>query len=204
MGRTIVGFDAGFTHLGIMVAELPSTLRQKPRPVHLQTAEAPPSPTKAERAAGVSITLRSIERIQAQAGVIAQIHNDFDPVAYFVEMPSGGGKSAAATRGMAYSIAYVSTALYLLAWDRVLVYFSPQEVKRATIGWHEGSKLEVAEAVFKYWPGVTNWPGFKVIHKRGKQDKALGHDATDAGAVIITATGSSVYRALVRSGKRTR
>ena len=200
---TIVGFDAGLTHLGIMVAELPTSLRAKPKPIHLETSEAPPNPTKQERRAGISVMVRSVERVQAQVRAIANIHAAFDPVAYFIEMPVGGGKSAAAARGMAYSIAYVASALYLLAWDREVVYLSPQDVKKATIGWPTGSKLEVAEKVFEFWPDVKDWPGFKIVKKKGKPDKALGHDATDAGAVIITATQHAIYRDLVRKFKRT-
>ncbi|KKN28030.1 hypothetical protein LCGC14_0858420 [marine sediment metagenome] len=195
--RMIVGLDAGLTHLGIMVAELPRTLQEKPKPIYLATSKAPPNPTQEERRHGISVMHRSVERIQVQVHAIADIHSKYDPVAYFIEMPSGGGKSAAASRGMAYSIAYIATTLYLLAWEKEIRYLSPQAVKKAVIGWHTGSKLEVAEKVFEFWPEVDSWPGFRIVQKKGKQDKALGHDSTDAGAVIITATQTDLYKSLV-------
>lgn len=199
---TIVGLDAGLTHLGIAVAELPETLRGKPKIIHLETSEAPPSPTKRERRNGISVTHRSVLRIQSQVAAIARIHAEYDPAAYWIEMPTGGAKSAAAARGMAFSISYIASAMYLLAWERKVGYLSPQAVKKATVGQHVGSKLEVANAVFRYWPSVKTWPGFRIVQKQGKQDKALGHDSTDAGAVIITATGTDIYKALVRNNAR--
>ena len=201
---TIVGLDAGLANLGIAVAELPRTLREKPKLIYIGTSTAPPAPTKQERRQGESVTLRSVARIQCQVHAIAKIHSKYDPVAYWVEMPVGGAKSAAAARGMAFSISYIATALYLLAWEKEVHYFSPQAVKKATIGRHIGSKLEVARKVFEFWPEITDWPGFKIVQKKGKEDRALGHDSTDAGAVIITATKTELYRSLVGGGKRSR
>jgi hypothetical protein len=64
--------------------------------------------------------------------------------------------------------------------------------------------LEVARAVIAYWPEINDWPGFKVITKKRtkkgaktvEEDKAAAHDATDAGAVCITAVCSPDYKQL--------
>jgi len=107
---------------------------------------------------------------------------------------------------MSFATAYLATALHLIAPKVCCTIFLPSQVKKAVTGDPNASKLDIARAVIKYWPeiGADDWPGFKVIAKRkvkkGKkiveQDKAIAHDATDAGAVCITATRHDSYMSL--------
>jgi len=209
--RTMVCYDAGFVHLGIMVAKLPEIVGEMPEPIHISVSEAA-LPNKLEfELRSKSVTFRNIHRILKQVDVVEKIHHRFKPVAYYVEMPHGGAKGALAIRGMSFATAYLATAIHLLA-PRVLFHcFSPFEVKKAVTGDGKADKLVVAQRVIDTWPAISNWPGFKIVtvikRKKGAklevQKKALAHDATDAGAVCITATQHPTYSGLFLAGRQT-
>ena len=209
--RTIVCYDAGFVHLGIMVARLPEIVGEMPEPIHIAVTESA-LPKKMEfELRSKSVTFRNVHRILKQVRIVEEIHRRFKPVAYYVEMPHGGAKGALAIRGMSFATAYLTTAIYLLA-PRVLFHcFSPSEVKKAVTGDSRADKLDVAQKVIDTWPEIATWPGFKIVtvtkQQKGKrlkvQKKALAHDATDAGAVCITATQHSSYDELFLSGRQT-
>jgi Holliday junction resolvasome RuvABC endonuclease subunit len=135
---------------------------------------------------------------------LKKTHALYHPAAYFLELPHSGAKSAAAIKGMAFATAYLVAALRLLTDGHVpIVFFLPYAIKKYVAGNTKASKLEVAQAVIDFWPEVAEWPGYavvQVVKKRGNerlvvQDKALSHDATDAGAVCITAMTTSEYGA---------
>lgn len=194
----IICFDAGFTNLGYMVARLPKYPGPKPTPVDFGVSSAP-LPKKGERARRV--TDQNILRINKQVDTVRRLHKKYKPVAYFAEMPHGGAKGAPAIRGMAYSVAYLSAAIRLLALRKPFIVFLPGDVKKAVTGKRNADKLAVAQAVLDYWPEIQCWPGFKIITVKECKDgepvvaqrKALAHDATDAGAVCITATQHESY-----------
>lgn len=200
----IICYDAGFVHLGYMVAELPATPAGKPRPIDLGTATADP-PKKSEHALRQkSVTEKNIHRILMQVDVVEQLHEKYEPIGYFIEMPHGGAKGALAIRGMSFATAYLATAIHLLAPGTCCKIFLPNQVKKIVTGDRNASKLDIAKVVTKFWPSIKHWPGFKVIEKRktkqGKKvvvkDKAIAHDATDAGAVCIAAMTHESYLSL--------
>lgn len=204
MDRYIVCYDAGFVHLGYMVAKLPDDPDDKPIPIDfgISAAELPP---KHKRDKKKSATMSNIERILKQVDTVRILHNRYNPVAYFIEMPHSGAKSAAAAKGMAYAIAYLAAALHLLCGRHVVKrFFLPKAVKKCVTGSNKASKLDIARAVLAFWPEIDEWPGFKVITKKivrdgetfHEEDKAASHDATDAGAVCITATRTDAYKRL--------
>jgi Holliday junction resolvasome RuvABC endonuclease subunit len=200
----IICYDAGFVNLGYMVAKLPRTPDEKPKPIDFGVSEAA-LPKKAERALRTkSVTYKNLHRILRQVDTVQGLHEKYNPVAYFVEMPHGGARGALAIRGMSFATAYLATSIHLLAPDACFKIFLPNQVKKAVTGNRNASKLDIARAVLAYWPEIDHWPGFKVIAKKktkkGKkiveEDKAASHDATDAGAVCITATTDESYMSL--------
>ena len=202
----IICYDAGFVHLGYVVAELPESPDLKPRLIHLGTSHAE-LPKKSERALrNKSVTYKNVHRILKQVDAVKRLHRQYKPVGYFIEMPHGGAKGALAIRGMSFATAYLATAIHLLAPKVCCTIFLPNQVKKVVTGDRNASKLDIARAVMAYWPeiGAADWPGFKVIAKKkvkkGKkivvEDKAIAHDATDAGAVCITATKHDSYMSL--------
>lgn len=203
--RNIICFDAGFQHLGYMVAQLPEEVGGKPVPVTLGVSDAV-LPPKKKRDRKKTVTAYTVERIEQQVDFVRQLHYAYDPVAYFAELPHSGAKSALAIKGMAIATAYLVTTIHLLSRPDVLRrFFLPSAIKKCLCGHNDASKLEIARAVIAYWPEVGDWPGFKVIKKKktkGKkgvvveEDKAAAHDATDAGAVCITAVQSPEYKLL--------
>lgn len=200
MGRNIICYDAGFQHLGYMAAQLPDAPGGKPVPVTLGVSDAVLPPKQLRR--GKTVTLMSVERILKQVDFVRKLHYAYNPVAYFVELPTGGAKNAVAIKGMAFATAYLVTTLHLVSEPNVLKrFFLPSTVKKCLCGRNDASKLDIARAVIAFWPEIDDWPGFKVITKKktkkGKkvveEDKAAAHDATDAGAVCITATCTDDY-----------
>lgn len=203
MSKNIICYDAGFQHLGYMVAQLPDEVGGKPTPVTLGVSDAVLPPKKLRR--GKTVTLLSVERITKQVDFVRRLHHAYDPIAYFVELPTGGAKNAVAIKGMAFALSYLVTAIHILSNPGVVKrFFLPSAIKKCLCGCNDASKLDVAREVVKYWPEVGDWPGFKVITKKktkkGKkvveEDKAAAHDATDAGAVCITAVCSPDYKEL--------
>ena len=202
----IICYDAGFVHLGYMVARLPTSADLKPIPIDLgmSAAELPTKKAMILALATKSVTDKNIRRILLQVDTVKRLHKQYKPVGYFIEMPHGGAKGALAIRGMSFATAYLATALYLLAPRVARTVFLPNQVKAAVTGNRNASKLDIARAVIEYWPEINDWPGFKVIEKRKirkgekivEQDKAIAHDATDAGAVCITATRHDSYMRL--------
>lgn len=205
MVRNIICFDAGFQHLGYMVAQLPDEPGSKPVPVTLGVSDAV-LPPKAKRDRKKTVTEYNVERITKQVDFVRRLHYAYNPVAYFAELPHSGAKSALAIKGMAFATAYLVTTIHLLCEPGVLKrFFLPSTIKKCLCGKsRDVSKLDIARAVIAYWPEIDDWPGFKVITKKktkkGKkvveEDKAAAHDATDAGAVCITATCSPDYKQL--------
>lgn len=202
--RRIICFDAGFQHLGYMVAQLPDDPKEKPVPITLGVSDAT-LPPKAKRDRKKTVTEYTVERIIKQVDFVHQLHRQHEPVAYFVELPTSGAKSALAIKGMAIATSYLVTAIHLLSAPGVAKgFFLPSAVKKCVTGESDATKLDIARAVISYWPEIGHWPGFKVIKKKktkkGKklvlEDKAAAHDATDAGAVCITATCSDTYKGL--------
>lgn len=199
----IICYDAGFVHLGYMVAELPESPDERPRPIHLGVSAAEIPTRKEERRLfkRLTVTQQNIRRILTQVNTVKRLHRKYKPVGYFIEMPHGGAKGALAIRGMSFATAYLATSIHLLAPKACCTVFLPNQVKKAVTGDRNASKLDIARAVIDYWPEIGEWPGFKVIAKRktkkGKkvveQDKAIAHDATDAGAVCITAMRHDSY-----------
>jgi hypothetical protein len=112
--RNIICYDAGFQHLGYMVAQLPETVGGKPVPVTLGVSDAV-LPPKAHRKRGKTVTESNVERILKQVDFARQLHHAYNPVAYFVELPTGGAKNAVAIKGMAFATAYLVTVIHMLS-----------------------------------------------------------------------------------------
>ena len=211
MMRTMVCYDAGFVHLGIMVAQLPEIVGEMPVPIYIAVSEAALPKRLELELKSKSVTFRNVHRILKQVDVVKAIQRKYKPVAYFVELPHGGAKGALAIRGMAFSTAFLVTAIHLLAPKALFHCFSPFEVKKAVTGDGKADKLDVAQKVVDTWPEIAVWPGFKIVtvtkKKKGKkftvQKKGLSHDATDAGAVCITATQHPSYGELFLAGRQT-
>lgn len=203
MPRHIICYDAGFRNLGYMVAQLPEVMSDKPIPITLGISSAELPPKRSRR--GRTVTSMNVECIIKQVDFMRRLHHAYDPVGYFIELPTGGAKSASAIKGMAFATAYLVSTLHIISNpDVVQRFFLPSAIKKCLCGTNKASKLDIARAVVAYWPEIDDWPGFKVITKKRKlkgrqyeeEDKAAAHDATDAGAVCITATCTDDYKEL--------
>lgn len=116
------------------------------------------------------------ERIEQITGRIFQIVLALRPNIIVAELPTGGSKSGAALRGMAFATAMTATAIKALQVLRPeimesveICYITPNQNKKGATGkikWDveiEQGKWEVMQAVKAIWPSVQ-WPMKK---KRG-------------------------------------
>lgn len=193
----IIGFDAGFVNVGYMVAKLPDDPADKPIPMILGVSSAPLPSAKERKRKGLPVALQNVLRVRKQAQFIAQLCQQFNPVATFAEYPHGGAKSAIAARSMGAALGLLSATLEVLLPTVPSVVFTPSDIKEAVAGAFKASKEQIAQKVIDYWPEIASWPGFK-LDGLGQKTKS---DATDAGAVIIAATMHDVYKSLF-AGRR--
>ena len=188
----IIGYDAGFCHLGYFVAKLPSLPSEKAIPIEFGVSDAPLPSQKQRKREGIPVATQNVLRVRRQARFLVEMHNQYRPSAYFVEFPHGGAKSSTAARGMGLATGLLAATLEAVAPEVPMVVFIPSTIKEAVSGSFKASKEAIAQQVIDYWPEIENWPGFKLSGK-GKKTKS---DATDAGAVLIAARDTDIYKAL--------
>jgi len=193
----IIGFDAGFVNIGYMVAELPDDPADKPIPVTLGVFSAPLPSKKQRQRKGIPVAMQNVMRVRKQVCALVQLLREHDPVATFIEYPHGGAKSAIAARSMGAAMALMAATLEVFLPNVPSVVFIPSDIKEALTGAFKASKEQIAQKVIDFWPQITKWPGFKLSGKGEKTKR----DATDAGAVLITAMTHDVYKSLF-AGRR--
>jgi Holliday junction resolvasome RuvABC endonuclease subunit len=194
---SILGLDAGFVNIGFAVAELPDDPTDKPILVELGVSSAPLPSAKERKRKGMPVALQNVLRVRKQAQFLAALCKKYNPVATFVEYPHGGAKSAIAARSMGAAMALMATALKILLPNIPSTVFTPSDIKEIVGGAFKTSKEQVAQKVIDFWPSVSTWPGFK-LNGEGLKVK---QDATDAGAVVIAAMTTDVYKSLF-AGRR--
>jgi Holliday junction resolvasome RuvABC endonuclease subunit len=112
-------------------------------------------------------TDRDADRIRQIVSKIFELVYVYKPTVIVAELPTGGSKSGAAARGMAYSVAMTVSALCavtrFIPTPIEIVYITPMENKKGSTGkvkWDvetDQGKWEVLQAVKAIWPNVI-WP----------------------------------------------
>ncbi len=193
----IIGFDAGFVNVGYMVAKLPIDPTDKPIPVALGVSSAPLPSQKVRKRKGIPVAAQNVLRVRKQTRFIVELCQKYNPAATFIEYPHGGAKSATAARSMGAAMALMASTLEVAMPTVPSVVFIPSDVKEAVSGGFKASKEQIAQKVIDFWPEIKGWPGFKL----SGEGKKTTSDATDAGAVIMTAMTHDVYKSLF-AGRR--
>jgi Holliday junction resolvasome RuvABC endonuclease subunit len=188
----VIGFDAGFVHIGYMVVKLPGHVTDKPIPIELGVSDAPIASQKERKRKGLPVAVQTVLRIRKQARFVAALCEKYKPAATFIEYPHGGAKSAIAARSMGAATGLLAATLEVALPDKPSIVFLPSDIKEAIAGSFKASKEEIARKVMDYWPEIKNWPGFKLDGSGQK----VSSDATDAGAVVIAATRHDIYKSL--------
>jgi Holliday junction resolvasome RuvABC endonuclease subunit len=188
----ILGLDSGFVNIGYMVAKLPDRPTGKPIPVTLGVSSVPLPSKKVRKRRGIPVAAQNVLRVRKQVQFMVELCAKYKPAATFVEYPHGGAKSATAARSMGAAMALMAATLEALTPTVPSVVFIPSDIKEAVSGGFKASKEQIAQKVIDFWPEIQDWPGFK-LNGSGKKVKS---DATDAGAVVITAMSHDVYKSL--------
>jgi len=182
----VICLDAGFVNLGWVVAEV--SKRSEPKIVDCGVSTAQTLSPKERKRRGLASAHNNIARIEKQVDHLVKIHNAYEPVAYFIEVPHGGAKGALAIRAMAYATALLVGALKVLAPNIPVVYMLPSEIKEQVGGSTTASKETLANAVRNQWPD-TDW----------NAAGARSDNMTDAGAVCLAMRYHQTFKALMAS-----
>ena len=141
----ILGIDAGFTHMGVVVVDWPAK-----RIVYKDTMQTKKSAGKR----GLRVADDDAERCQYLVRALLAVLRDWQPAGAVVELPSGGSQSARAHRAMGMSTAIVAAVLEMGGIPTEWV--TPMAVKKETTGHVHASKQDVQSAVSTLftWPDV--------------------------------------------------
>jgi hypothetical protein len=185
---TIFGLDAGFCAPGLAIVHWPTT--------------GWGTPTAAEcfipkQLKDTSKTCNDVHRISQIALKLDLYITNYCPDVIVVELPTGGARSAAAIKGMAFTTGSTAAALAIIldhrkrAGEKVpeLVYITPNQNKKGSLnlpklptGDEKVDKWDILRAVDAIWPGHIAWPK----KKNGKMDDAKCWAIADALSCVAT------------------
>lgn len=187
----VVCLDAGFVHLGWVVAKV--TKRSEPKIIDCGVSSAPNLSPKERKRRGLAVAHQNIARMEKQVVHLVTLAKKYNPAAYFVEVPHGGAKGAIAIRSMAYATALIAATLKTICLtmegaDPLAVYMLPSEVKDLVGGKTTASKEKLASKVRTFWPDI-DW----------NSEGARSDNMTDAAAVCLAMRFHQTFKALMAS-----
>lgn len=172
--------DAGLTAPGFAVAAIDAIGTKNDRLLHYGCFV----PTMLEEGRK---TLKDVNRIEQIVSHMLDLCELYRPSAIIIELPTGGAKSAAAIKGMAFSTSMTSAALtcYKHYQDEQLeiIYITPIANKKAALGLEkfnvEVDKWDMVKAAEKVWPSIV-WPTRKNRKKEIVIDEGKAWAIADA------------------------
>lgn len=174
MAVRLLGIDAGFTAMGVVVAE-------DDRIIYAATCR---TEKNAGGKKGVRVADDDAERAQQLGRFLLVTIGEWHPAGAVVELPSGGAQGARANRAMGMSTGIVTTALE--ATGLAAEWVTPAAVKLAAAGKRDASKGAVAGAVGKRFTWTCDLP----------KTKAEQEHIFDAAGAILAAQDGTMIRAL--------
>lgn len=172
---TILAIDAGFAHMGVVVADGSQILFTQT--IHTE---------KASGKKGIRVADDDVERCQTLARFLSDVITQHKPEGAIVEFPSGGAQGARANRAMGMATAAVAAVLEMHRLPVEVV--TPQAVKKASTGRQDGSKEQVEETVRQRF----DWGKWMPKTKKDREH------VTDAAGAILAAQNGTLMRALER------
>lgn len=167
----LLGIDAGFAAMGVVVAE-------GERIIHSAVCHT----ERTAKKRGVRVADDDAERLQMLADFLRCAIQVWTPMGAVVELPGGAGKSSMAVKAMAMGHAAAVLTLHLL--DFPAEWVTPQMVKKAATGSNNGAKGDVAKVV------LSRFTWDQGALPRHKQDDEHIYDA--AGALFAARQGTLV------------
>lgn len=203
--KFIMGVDIGFVYTGISLFEIK---RDKLKLKEVGLIKTEKSPKKK----GMRVADDNILRITHMTQEFVKFYEDNvgeeNEVIVFAESPTGGSKSATASRAMGIAIAIPAVIFEMLKLP--VEYITPREVKVAVTGKPNASKDEIMEKVAKAVGEVVQYAvnsksGTKYNNKYNVCDKKFGKDfehiADSIGAVMHGKKHSQMYRIFISQNK---
>lgn len=190
----IVGIDAGFTNIGVVIAGLPSRPDELPELWEAYVLSVKRTPVKILKRDEIPVTLEHTRRIEGQLKNLrcTLVRDDIYIRGLFAELPVGGGQSAASVRGMAFGTSILVSFVHAYLPEVPYRYFSPYDLKEALTGHTKAAKGAVTERVHALFPDMT-WPV-----KSSVGLKVTTFDAEDAAAALVTGQQTQLYKSLCR------
>lgn len=173
----IMGIDAGFTGMGVVVAEGRTV-------VFARTGRTEKNSDKRS----IRVADDDTERCQHQVRFLLDVIATYKPLGLVVEMPSGGAQSARANRAMGMATAIVGAVAEVTGLPLEVV--TPQMVKKAATGRNDGAKEAVEAKVRTEFDWGIWMP----------KTKAEREHVCDAAGTLLAARNGTLMRALERMG----
>jgi len=176
----LLGIDVGFRGTGLAVLDIQTDRL-------LETFSIRPKDNS--RKEKIRKSANDVFRIRQIVEGMKIVLDTWNVRAAFIEFPSGS-KSARAAWTMGLAGGVIIGVLDLR--DIVCEYFSPYDVKMATVGARDASKEAVEKAVRRRWRDFDGWPKFKADRE---------HACDAAGILACAERTSDIYRLLRGKGR---
>lgn len=173
----VLGIDAGFTAMGVVVVEGRKVLY-----AHAFRTE------RTSKKRGVRVADDDTERCRHLANFLHTTVTAFEVKGAVVEMPHGGAQGARASRAMGMATGVVAAALELLCLPFECV--TPGDVKQAATGDRSASKKDVQVAVEQQFDWDGQLPDVQVEKEH----------ICDAAGALLAASNGTLMRALQAVG----
>jgi Holliday junction resolvasome RuvABC endonuclease subunit len=188
----IIALDVAFTHLGASVLEYDTASSTNWDVLSTTCLVTKPEAKKRHSYE----TDDKVRRVRILCKGLATLIEEWEPLLVAAELPSSGGKSAAAHASMGIAISVVTCVTELL--DIPMRSYNWDDIKLKVTGKKTAGKKEIQEAIVKLYPALG------VEHKSTRKDSKTGytgnfeHIADSIGAAMC-AMDSDVVEALIRA-----
>lgn len=190
MNNTIMAIDAGFCHSGYAILEADSKSKFGARVIEIGLVET----EKVSRKHAVRVADDNISRCQKLFQELKFIAETRDVKGLVVEIPTGGSKSATATRAMALSagvMACLAAAVQLPAeWT------TPMDGKKALAKKANANKDEMINASLIYFPEL------KQLFEKNKICRGKQEHISDSIGAYLSARNGNVVRLVFAMGQQ--
>ena len=184
MPLKILGLDAGWSRPGAVVVEVEGKVLR--RLLHAEALHTVGLTTDERRKGGVTLIYKSTDDARRMLEIsdwLANLVAVYQPDLAVLELPSTGGKSAAAIKGMTAAAAVAVVTFRRLGLTQA--YITPQQNKWGATRNREAQKEAMYASARKIFPDFK-WP----VKKKGTLDKEQAWAIADAIGCVSTWSAS--------------
>lgn len=178
--KKILGIDCGWSKPGFALVEIRTTAPGTV--VYSECFETHAMAGKQRKKLSVKKYADDARRVIELSDKIAEVCSTYRPDVVVVEMPTSGGQSASALKGMCMGAATLVATLRRVGITPIMI--TPTQNKHAAGGDKELEKQRVVDSVKAVWPDYAGWPRMKKYKDRFDNESCWA--IADALSCILT------------------